>query len=96
MGEFMASLERLMEIDCKLVIPAHGMPLGDPKRRFREHLEHRKRRESRIQLAYDAGARTVEDLLAQVYDDVPENVLPWAQQALEAHLAKLGITLSDE
>lgn len=91
MAAFMDSLQRLLEIDCKLIIPSHGMPLGDPRRHLREHLEHRLWREQKIRSAYESGARTFDELLAHAYDDAPVEVLPLARHSLDAHLAKLGI-----
>lgn len=93
MADFMQSLQRLLEIDCKLIVPAHGMPLGQPKRKLRELLDHRLWRESRIREAYTAGVRTMDELLSQTYDDVPESARLLARHSLQAHLTKLGLAL---
>jgi glyoxylase-like metal-dependent hydrolase (beta-lactamase superfamily II) len=93
MTSFMHSLERLLQLDCKLLIPGHGHPAGRPREFIQQQLDHRRWREAKIQLAYDEGAKTFEQLLAKAYDDVPERALPWARHQLDAHLAKLGIDL---
>jgi glyoxylase-like metal-dependent hydrolase (beta-lactamase superfamily II) len=91
MGDFVQSLERLLDVDCKLVIPAHGQPAGRPREFIQQQLDHRLWREAKIRQAYEAGASTFEELLAQGYDDVPPASLVWARHTLDAHLAKLGI-----
>jgi ribonuclease/clavin/mitogillin len=91
MGEFLRSLEKLLEVDSKLIIPAHGHPAGRPHEFIQQQLDHRLWREAKIKRAYDEGARTFDELLARSYDDVPEQALRWARHALDAHLAKLGI-----
>jgi ribonuclease/clavin/mitogillin len=93
MADFMHSLERLMEVDCKLVIPAHGQPAGSPREFLKQHLDHRLWREEKIKQAHDSGAAPFDELLAQAYDDVPEAALPLARHSLDAHLAKLGIEM---
>lgn len=96
MGDFIRSLERLLEVDCKLIIPAHGHPVGKPREFIQQQLDHRLWREAKIKQAYEDGATTFEELLAKAYDDAPPQALPWARHALDAHLAKLGIEMSAE
>ena len=96
MADFIRSLERLLDVDCKLIIPAHGHPVGQPRDFVQQQLNHRLWREAKILQAYEAGALTFEELLAKAYDDAPPQALPWARHALDAHLAKLGIQLPAE
>lgn len=91
MAEFMQSLEKLLQLDCKLIIPAHGHPAGRPHEFIQQQLDHRLWREAKIKRAYDEGATTFDQLLAKAYDDAPEPALRWARHSLDAHLAKLGI-----
>jgi len=93
MNDFLNSFERLLDVDCKLIIPAHGHPAGNPHQLIREQRDHRIWREAKIKQAYDNGATTFAELLAQAYDDVPEHVRPLASHALDAHLARLCIDM---
>jgi glyoxylase-like metal-dependent hydrolase (beta-lactamase superfamily II)/8-oxo-dGTP pyrophosphatase MutT (NUDIX family) len=93
MTDFMRSLEKLIDVDCRLIIPAHGQPLGSPREFLGKQLEHRRWREDKIRAAHEAGAATFDELLARAYDDAPAAALPWARHSLDAHLAKLGIEL---
>ncbi len=96
MNDFMNSFDRLLEIDCKLIIPSHGHPAGDPHELIRQQRDHRLWREAKIKQAYEEGAATFSQLLTRAYDDVPENVRLLASHALDAHLARLGIDLAME
>lgn len=93
MAEFVRSLERLLEVDCKLIVPAHGQPMGSPHEFIQRHLDHRLWREAKIKQIYEQGATTFDQILSQAYDDAPPAALPWARHSLDAHLAKLGIEL---
>ncbi|HEV8003607.1 MAG TPA: MBL fold metallo-hydrolase [Planctomycetaceae bacterium] len=96
MVAFMRSLERLLKVDCKLIIPAHGHPAGRPREFIQQQLDHRLWREAKIKRAYEEGASTFDQLLATAYDDASESARRWARHSLDAHLAKLEIELSPE
>lgn len=93
MAAFMQSLEKLLRFESKLIIPAHGQPVGRPHEFLRQHLTHRQWREDKIKRAFAEGAKTFDELLAKSYDDVSEKALPWARHSLDAHLANLRIDL---
>lgn len=95
MSAFLASLERLLHEEFTMLIPAHGMPPGDPKKKLREHLEHRLWRESKIRQALERGCSTMRDLLAASYDDVMPEVWPLAEYTLRAHLKRLRVEPPD-
>jgi glyoxylase-like metal-dependent hydrolase (beta-lactamase superfamily II)/8-oxo-dGTP pyrophosphatase MutT (NUDIX family) len=96
MATFMCSLKRLLTLDCKLIIPSHGHPVGRPREFIQQQLNHRLWREAKIKLAHDEGATTFDQLLSRAYGDAPEKALPWARHSLDAHLAKLGIEIPAE
>ena len=96
MGDFIRSLERMLELDAKLIIPSHGQPAGSPREFIQQQLDHRLWREAKIKQAHDSGATTFEELLAKAYDDAPAAALPWARHSLDSHLAKLGIEVPAE
>jgi hypothetical protein len=53
------------------------------------YIAHRRERELRLVAALDAGKRHVDELLDEVWDDVPEALRFPAAITLEAHLDKL-------
>jgi hypothetical protein len=61
----------------------------DPGAKLAEYVEHREMRERRLLAAIERGERSREALLAEVWDDVPEQVRPVAALVMEAHLQKL-------
>lgn len=96
MADFIRSLERLLTLDCKLIIPAHGHPAGQPREFIQQQLDHRLWREAKIRHALENGAATFDELLAQAYDDAPQQAIVWARHSLDAHLAKLGVAMPAE
>jgi glyoxylase-like metal-dependent hydrolase (beta-lactamase superfamily II) len=89
LADYMRSLERLRELDLEILYPGHGPEVGDPKAKIEEYVEHRMMRERRLVAALDRGERSRAALLAEVWDDVPEQLRPAAAIAMEAHLEKL-------
>ena len=90
MTHYLDSLERIRDLEHDLLVPAHGMALRDPKEKLQETINHRLWRENKVREALEQGHATVRDLLAAVYDDVPEATWPLAEHSLKAHLRRLG------
>jgi len=90
LADYMRSLDRVEELDVKLLCPGHGPWITDPGAKIAEYREHRLDRERRLLAALDAGERSRGRLLASVWDDVPEELQPAAALAMRAHLEKLA------
>lgn len=88
--EYMRSLERLRELDLEVLYPGHGPEIHDPAAKIDEYVEHRMMRERRLVAALDHGERSRAALLAEVWDDVPEQLRGAAQVAMQSHLEKLA------
>ena len=93
LAAYLASLERLIELDLDAICPGHGPVVRDPAAKLREYRDHRLEREARVIAALDAGARTQDELLDQAWSDVDFSVSPLLRVAagatLAAHLEKL-------
>jgi glyoxylase-like metal-dependent hydrolase (beta-lactamase superfamily II) len=89
LGAYLDSLRRLRELELEVLCPGHGPYVWDPHAKLDEYIEHRLDRERRLVAAFDAGLREREDLLDEVWSDVPAELRPAAGLTLEAHLAKL-------
>lgn len=88
--DYLDSLRRLAELDLELLHPGHGPAITDPRSKIDEYIAHRLMRERRLIAALDRGERSRARLLAEVWDDVPEQLRPVAAVVMEAHLEKLA------
>jgi glyoxylase-like metal-dependent hydrolase (beta-lactamase superfamily II) len=90
MAEYLRQLERLLKLDAKLALPAHGDPILDPPKLLRAYLVHRAMREAWIERSVvQHPDSTLEALVKIAYADTPVEVHPIAQLSLAAHLEKL-------
>jgi glyoxylase-like metal-dependent hydrolase (beta-lactamase superfamily II) len=87
--DYMDSLRRLQALDLTVLYPGHGPEVDDPQAKIAEYIAHRQEREDRLVAALDRGERSKAALLAEVWDDVPEELRGAAAIAMEAHLEKL-------
>lgn len=86
---YMESLRRLQAEEIDLICPGHGPWVEDPSAKLAEYVEHREMRERRLLAALERGERSKRALLVEVWDDVPEQMLPAAELVMDSHLQKL-------
>ena len=91
MTHYMESLEWALGADYSMLLPSHGFIFTNPKDKIREAIRHRIEREEKIKTALEQGIAGVDALLPVVYDDVSEQLWPFAKKTLEAHLIRLGV-----
>jgi endoribonuclease LACTB2 len=95
MRAYLEQLDRLARLDARLALPAHGEPIEQPTGLFRRYIAHRQMREAKIVATLAArraaGATTPspEEILPEVYGDVPPTTWPIALLSLQAHLKKI-------
>jgi glyoxylase-like metal-dependent hydrolase (beta-lactamase superfamily II) len=89
LAAYMDSLHRMQAEEIELICPGHGPWIADPAAKLAQYVEHRQMRERRLIAALERGERSREALLAEVWDDVPDEVRPAAALVMEAHLQKL-------
>jgi glyoxylase-like metal-dependent hydrolase (beta-lactamase superfamily II) len=90
LAAYLDGLERLRRRGLALLCPGHGPPVYDVTAKLDEYISHRLDRERRLVAALDAGKRTVQELLDDVWSDVPPGLRPAAAVTLAAHLDKLA------
>jgi glyoxylase-like metal-dependent hydrolase (beta-lactamase superfamily II) len=90
MGDYVASLRRLLELRVDTLFPGHGAPQGAAAKRITGLIAHREAREARVLGALGPEPRSLPALLERVYDDTPRELWPYAERSLLAHLLKLG------
>jgi glyoxylase-like metal-dependent hydrolase (beta-lactamase superfamily II) len=89
LSDYMASLRRLQALDLAVLYPGHGPQVDDPQAKIAEYIAHRQEREDGLVAALERGERSRAALLAEVWDDVPEQLRGAAGIAMQAHLEKL-------
>jgi len=89
MGQYMASLESLLTLDLEWLAPGHGFLVAEPREAVERLIRHRRAREAKVRRALAAGHEDLDDLLVQVYDDVPAALHPVARRSLLAHVLDL-------
>ncbi len=86
---YLNSLRRLLTLDCRLLLPAHGSPSSRPRQTLEDALEHRHKREAMLLAALGPEPRTVADLSAELYRGIPKPLARLAELQLLAGLQKL-------
>jgi glyoxylase-like metal-dependent hydrolase (beta-lactamase superfamily II) len=87
--DYMASLRRLLALDLRLILPAHGPAVTEPRELLAYYIRHREERERQVLAGLGRGLTTLPALVAFVYADVDPQLHPIAAQSLTAHLLKL-------
>jgi glyoxylase-like metal-dependent hydrolase (beta-lactamase superfamily II) len=94
LGEYLHSLRRLRDLaeayGLTKILPGHGPALDHSTAVLDDYLLHRRERIREVEAALDAGARTVEEVVAVVYADVDRALWPAAERTVRATLAFLG------
>lgn len=87
--QYLASLERLLALDPRRLLPAHGSAIDDPRTVLVSSLEHRRLRERQVFDALRAGHGSVQAIAESIYDGLAPALIPAARENVRAHLAKL-------
>jgi glyoxylase-like metal-dependent hydrolase (beta-lactamase superfamily II) len=87
---YLAALRELRQRELDVLLPGHGPPVHDPPAKLDEYIAHRLDRERRLIAALDAGRRSADELLDEVWSDAPAALRPAAAVTLAAHLDKLA------
>lgn len=89
MTSYMASLDKVMRREDRVLWPTHGPPVRDPKPFVHALIEHRRGRESQILAGLADGPRTIRDMVAVMYADVDRGLHAAAGYSVLSHLIDL-------
>ncbi|OGQ81187.1 MAG: hypothetical protein A3F90_03690 [Deltaproteobacteria bacterium RIFCSPLOWO2_12_FULL_60_19] len=89
MALYIHSLEKLLALELRRLLPGHGPTIGDPYGKIREYIEHRLMRERQVLKCLQDGCQTISEITAQIYTDTPPALMSMAEFSVEAHLVKL-------
>jgi hydroxyacylglutathione hydrolase len=91
LADYMRSLERILAYEPRVLLPAHGPRVEDPRALVTGYLNHRREREAQVVAALRAGHATVEAIAESIYHDLSPALLPAARENVRAHLEKLRV-----
>jgi glyoxylase-like metal-dependent hydrolase (beta-lactamase superfamily II) len=88
---YLESLRRLRGLPVRSLAPGHGGLMPGATAEIDRVIGHRLAREARLVRALETrGAATLDEVLAEVYADVPRSMHAYARYSLLAHAVKLA------
>jgi glyoxylase-like metal-dependent hydrolase (beta-lactamase superfamily II) len=93
MTQYLDSLEKVKARRPRRIAPGHGDVIEDPAAVLDDYLRHRREREIQVLAGLRGGGSEgirAEELVLQIYKDVPEELHPVARYSVWAHLRKLA------
>lgn len=98
MGQYLASLDKLMRRDDRIFYPTHGSPITDPHGWLVQLINHRIQRERQILDAIHQGHTSIDALTQILYRDLAPALKQAAALQIKAHLdhlAEQGLVIGD-
>ncbi|TAT69879.1 MBL fold metallo-hydrolase [Rhizobium ruizarguesonis] len=89
MADYMASLERLIAREDRLLLPGHGGPVTEPSSFLRALKAHRLRREQAVLARVQAGDGRIAEMVKVIYRDTDPKLHGAAALSVLAHIEDL-------
>ena len=89
MGAYISGLERIRDLEPKVLFPGHGPLVANPKRVLTNYIEHRKARHQKVLEAVKAGNSDIPSIASAAYSDSPGAHPLLAQDQVLSHLKEL-------
>jgi glyoxylase-like metal-dependent hydrolase (beta-lactamase superfamily II) len=89
MSMYLRSLQRLLRLKIRLLLPGHGPEIRDPYEKIKEYIDHRLMREQEVLRFLRQGCDTVPSIAARIYANIAAPLQSVGQLSVEAHLIKL-------
>jgi glyoxylase-like metal-dependent hydrolase (beta-lactamase superfamily II) len=89
MADYMASLDKLLARDDRLLLPGHGGPVKDPPAFMRGLKAHRRMRERAILERIAGGDRLIAEMVPAIYRGIDPRLYGAAALSVLAHLEDL-------
>ncbi len=86
MGDYLRSLELLLQRDDRVLLPAHGPAIDQPKPFVRDFIEHRRQREQQILECLADGPLRIPQMVPRMYRDTPAILHRAAARSVLAHV----------
>lgn len=98
MGQYIRSLERLLERSDRLFLPGHGDRIETPQRVVKAYIMHRRWREQAVLGCVREGTDSIERMVTKIYSGLDKDLRSAAALSVFAHLEHLierGIVTTD-
>lgn len=89
MGDYISSLERLLTLGRRELLPGHGEPVSDGQARLSELLAHRRTREHQVLRLLHHGPATPAEVAKVLYPNLQDQLGLAAARTVLAHLLSL-------
>lgn len=89
MVRYMQSLHKLLGYDIALLLPGHGPPVREGRRKVQELIDHRLERDRQILESLRRGRRTPQEILPDIYPELDRRLVGMATGQIASHLYKL-------
>ncbi|BCS35766.1 MBL fold hydrolase [Luteitalea sp. TBR-22] len=86
---YLKTLRAVLELQPRVILPAHGEPILQPASLLRGYLSHRLTREQQVLECLAAGIDTADAIVERLYAATADALKPAARQNVLAHLHKL-------
>jgi glyoxylase-like metal-dependent hydrolase (beta-lactamase superfamily II) len=90
MGAYRRSLEKLLDRNDAIYLPAHGPAIPDPKPHVHAFIEHRRERSAAILRRLETGDATIPEIVQAVYVGLSAGLRGAAALSVLAHLVELA------
>lgn len=91
MRAYLGSLRRVWARNPRMLYPGHGLDIADPRATCERLIRHRYKREDRVLVAVDEGARTLDEVTDAAYEKDVSAVRGLAVATVRAHVEKLAV-----
>jgi glyoxylase-like metal-dependent hydrolase (beta-lactamase superfamily II) len=98
MGDYMRSLDLLLEREDRLLVPTHGPAIDDPKTFVHSLIAHRRERERQIARCLEQGVDRITDMVPRMYQGTASILYPAAARSVFAHMLHMlerGVVVCD-
>ena len=89
MDDYLNSLQKVINLEPRYLLPAHGPFVTQAVAKLTEMIEHRHWREERVLASWRSGLRQPKEMLSQVYEDLEPAAYTLAERQILGHLERL-------
>jgi len=92
MGDYLASLNRILDRNFDVIRPTHGAAITDVRPFVQAYIDHRLTRETQIMGAIESGLTEIGDIVAALYQHVDKRLHPAAAHSVLSHIIHMRKT----